>query len=228
MLRVIICSDRDLSPELKPTVVGRGGIDRFQLTQLEEIRRLSAAVSPQAILVDRDLPEAQSLIEALRLEPTTRHRSIAVLARGAARPLEAELITSGANAILRLPPDSQWDARLTRLLDIASRQDTRLDVQFAVEAHSSAAEADGDSSAQALNISPTGMRLQTTLPLQVGLEIVFRFELPGGEEVAGPGRITRRAGPKAFGVAFGSLDAASQLAIRNYVRSIRLDQETAR
>lgn len=228
MLRIIICSDRDLSPELKPTVVGRGGIDRFQSTQIEEIRRLSAAISPQAILVDRDLPEARSLIEELRQEPTTRERSIALLARGAARPLEAELISVGANAILRLPPDREWDARLSRLLDIASRQDTRLEVQFAVEAQAAAGEADGDSSAQALNLSPTGMRLQTTMTLAVGQEIMFRFELPGGEEIAGRGRVARKAGPRTFGVEFGSLDAASQQAIRNYVRAIRLEQESAR
>jgi DNA-binding response OmpR family regulator len=228
LLRVIICSDRDLTAELRSTVVGRGGIDRFQCTEMEEIRRLSAAISPQAILVDRDLPEARSLIEELRQEPSTRERSIAVLARGAVRPLEAELIASGANAVLRLPPDRQWDSRLSRLLDIASRQDTRLEVQFAVDARSGAEDADGDSSAQALNISPTGMRLQTTLRLVIGQEIVFRFELPGSEEIAGRGRVTREASTKVFGIEFVNLDSASQQAIRNYVRAIRLEQETAR
>jgi len=228
VLRVVICSDSDLSGELRPTVIGRGGIDRFHSIQMDEIRRLSAAISPQAILVDRDLPTARTLIEALRLEPTTRERSIAVLARGAVRPLEAELIAAGANAILRLPPDSQWDARLSRLLDVASRQNTRLEVQFAVQAQSADGEADGDSSAQALNISPTGMRLQTSLPLVVGQEILFRFELPGGEEIAGPGRVARKAGPRMFGVEFGKLDKDSQQAIRNYVRSIQLEQQTAR
>jgi hypothetical protein len=209
-------------------VIGRGGIDRFQSIDLDEIRRLSAAVSPQAILVDRDLPSARALIEALRLEPTTRERSIAVLARGAVRPLEAELVAAGANAILRLPPDNQWDARLARLLDVASRQDTRLEVQFAVQAQTGTGEADGDSSAQALNLSPTGMRLQTSLPLTVGQQILFRFELPGGDEIAGPGRVARKAGPRTFGVEFGRLDNVSQQAIRNYVRALRLEQETAR
>lgn len=228
MLRIIICSDRDLSSELGGTVVGRGGLDRFYSIRIEEIRRLSAAVSPQAILVDRDLPEARSLIEALRKEPTTRERSIAVLARGTPRPLEKELLTAGANTVLRLPPDREWDARLARLLDVAGRQDTRLDVQFAVVAQAGAAEADGDSSAQAVNISPTGMRLHTTLPLAIGQQILFRFDLPGGEEIAGPGRVARRAGAGMFGIEFESLDTASQQAIRNYVRSIQLERQTAR
>jgi hypothetical protein len=225
MLRVIICSDLDLSGELRLTVVGRGTIDRFQSTRLEEIRRLSSAISPQAILVDRDLADASGLIEALRKEPATRHRSIAVLARGKPQPLEQALITAGANAVLRLPPDRDWDQRLARLLDVAGRQDTRLEVQFAVDARKSGDETDGDSSAQALNISLTGMRLQTTLPLAIGQEILFRLQLPG-QEVVGRGRVARAAGRNTFGVRFLNLDEPSQRSIRDHVRAVELERGT--
>src|SRR5262245_9557055 len=127
MLRVIICSDLDLAGELRLTVIGRGNVDRFRSTRIEEIRRLAAAVAPQAILVDRDLPQARELIEALRKEKTTRHRSIALLARGKPLSIEDALVAAGANVVLRLPPDRDWDGRLARLLDVAGRQNTRLE-----------------------------------------------------------------------------------------------------
>lgn len=227
MLRVLLCSEADLSAMLAPTLVGRGAIDRFRAARLEEIRQLSVALSPQVILVDRDLPHARQLIEALRADPRTRGRSIAILAHGDLDPVEVELLATGANAILRLPPDAQWDARLSRLLNVASRQDGRLDIRLSVEAWpagSGPRQAD-DASAVLTNLSPSGMLLETSTPLRVGHEIGFRLALGPRDEVAGRGRVVRESRPGVFGVEFIDIGEAARARLRDYVRSLRLEAE---
>jgi DNA-binding response OmpR family regulator len=221
VLRVIICSAEDLSPELAQTFVGRAGVDRFKAASVEEVRTLARAVSPQLILVDRDLPDAQRLITRLREEPATQHRSLAVLARGFFQPVEVELLDAGANAILRLPPDAGWDDRLQRLLRVASRQEVRLPIRVWVDT-TVVRTAAGDSKALSVNVSANGILLETALPLQLGQHLSLAFELEGGTRVAARGRVVRDAGGGRFGVDFVDLDETSRDAIRWLVRSTQL------
>ena len=221
MLRVIICSSEDLTADLARTFVGRAGVDRFKATSLEEVRTLARAVSPQLILVDRDLPGAQSLVTGLRSEPATQSRSLAVLARGLFQPVEIDLLDAGANAILRLPPDAGWDDRLQRLLRVASRQEVRLQIRVWVDA-AVVRTAAGDARAQSVNVSANGILLETSLPLNLGQHLSLSFELEGGTRVAARGRVVRDAGAGRFGVDFVDLDENSRDAIRWLVRSTQL------
>jgi DNA-binding response OmpR family regulator len=221
VLRVIICSAEDLTPELARTFVGRSGVDRFKATNLQEVRTLTRAFSPQLILVDRDLPGVQRLVADLRSDPVTQHRSLAVLARGLFQPIEIDLLDTGANAILRLPPDAGWDDRLQRLLRVASRQEVRLPIRVWVDT-TVVRTAAGDSRALSVNVSANGMLLETSLQLQLGQHLSLAFELEGGTRVAARGQVVRDAGGGRFGVDFVDLDEKSRDAIRWLVRSTQL------
>ena len=215
MLRVLICSEVDLRPLLAPTLVGRQGIEVFRAQRFEDVRLLSATLGPQAILIDRDLPKVRELIERLRQEPSTRDRSLAVLAIGELQPVEIELLEAGANGIFRLPPDPGWNDRLSRLLKVPVRQQARLLVRIS-------AETQPESAAAILNLSAGGMLLATPLPLKVNDEVAFRFKLPDGTTVQGAGRVAREATNTGFGVEFASLDEPSREAIRHFLRASRL------
>jgi CheY-like chemotaxis protein len=214
-MSILICSPDDVSRELKGTLIGRSGVDRFRARRLEEVRVLSRAVCPTVILVDRDMPRAAELVHALRQDAATQGLSVAILARGEMTPLELELLELGANAIFRLPPDAGWDERMSRLLKVPARQETRLPVRIVLETGGEAEE----SGTRALNLSLSGMLLESDRPLSLFHELSFSLTLPDGCRVAGRGRVVRVASDRLYGVEFRDLATGAADAIRQFVRS---------
>jgi CheY-like chemotaxis protein len=211
---VLICSQKDILSELAGTLLGRNGIDRFRAGRMEDAKLLARTTRPALVLLDRDIPKVFEFLEMLREEPATRTRSIALLARGELDPLELELLELGANAILRLPPDEGWDERLSRLIQVPPRQEARLQVLLAVTP-----DATDVSITQALNISVTGMLVESRAPLAMFQELSFRFRVPDGSRISGRGRVVRQAASNQYGVEFVRLDEDGKSAIQEYVRS---------
>lgn len=220
MASVLICSETDLARALSQTLIGRGGIDRFKAKSLDEARLLARVVCPKAILIDRDLPRVAEYVQAMRDEPATHGVSVAILAWGDFQPLEVELLDLGANAVLRLPPDAGWDERMARLLSVPIRQEARLPIQLSLDL-----ACEGEALAvQVVNLSVSGMLLESAVPLALFQEFDFDLRLSGGSRAAGRGRIIREASPTQFGVEFLRLDGDSKEAIRQSVRSLGIGQ----
>jgi CheY-like chemotaxis protein len=215
MLRILICSESDLRPLLASTVIGRQKIELYRADGLRAVRLLSATLDPRAILVDRDLPAVRGFVEAIREDPATRQRSLAVLARGAVKDVERELLEAGANVVLRLPPDPGWDERLSRLLTVPARYEARLPVRLDVDTQPESAGA-------VVNISGGGMLLATRQALRLNDEVSFRVKLPDGTTVAGRGRVARVAEKVGYGMEFVSLPDAGRAAIDQFLRSARM------
>lgn len=218
MSLALICSEKDLEGELGHTLLWRSGFDRHRTAAVEDARRLAAAAKPDIVVVDRELPGAVKLVVALRGDPSTKHVSIAVVARGDFDPSELELLEAGANAILRLPAGPDWDTRLMRLVQIPARRNTRLPVSLRVDATVSL-EAKAVA-ATALNISENGLLLEARgALLQVGDDL--HLELPLHDGILGvEARVVRLAGPGYFGVQLLSVDDTTRERIRAFVSSL--------
>jgi DNA-binding response OmpR family regulator len=216
MAVALICSQVNLQPELGQTLLWRTGIERHVATRLEDARMMAVAARPDIVIVDRDLPRAAQLIAGLREDPGTRHLSIALVARGDLDPSEVELLEAGANAILRIPPGPDWDDRLVRLIHVPARREARLPVEFGVDALGSGV---GERfPAQALNLSRSGILIETASALGVGDEVELEFELEGGA-VAARGRVVRHGAPRLFGVQFAQLPPWAAERIERFVGS---------
>jgi CheY-like chemotaxis protein len=214
MAAALICSQEDLQPELGHTLLWRTGIERHIATRLEEARMMAVAAKPDIVVVDRDLPRADELIAGLREDPATRRLSIAIVARGDMDPAELELLEAGANAILRLPPGPDWDDRLVRLLDVPVRREARLPVEFGVDTLGTGVAERFP--AQALNLSRSGILIETSTELGIGDELELEFPLDG-ETVAGRGRVVRHGAPHFFGVQFAPLPEWAAQRIERFV-----------
>jgi hypothetical protein len=216
MLRVLICSQRDLRPELAGTLVGRQGIEVYRVEKFGDAKLVGSSLGVQVILVDRDLADAAGFIRSLRREPGTRDRSIAVLIRGAVRPGDQDLIAAGANGLFRMPPDAGWDERFSKLLSVPVRQQARMEVLVKLPTELGFPAA-------ILNVSPGGMLVATDHALRVGEEFRFRLPLPSGVTVIGQGRVARDARPTGFGVEFLDFDEDGAEAVQRFLRSLRLE-----
>lgn len=216
VMRALVCSEHDLRPELSGTLIGREGIEVYRVRTLADARLVSTSLGVQVILVDHDLPGAADFIRQLRQDPTTRDRSIAVLARGESAGSHQEMRAAGANAILRLPPDEDWDRRFSKLLTVPVRQDARVVARIDVATAS-------EIPAAILNLSPGGMLMFTRQNLRVGDELSFRFALPGKRNVVGRGRVARETPPTSFGVEFVALEADGKDVVLDFLRAARVD-----
>jgi CheY-like chemotaxis protein len=211
----LICTQAELEGDLGHTLLWRAGMERHVATRLEDARMMAVAARPDIVIVDRELPRSDKLVAALREDPSTRGLSIVVAARGDFDPSEVDLLEAGANAILRLPAGPEWDERLPRLMDVPVRREARFTVHFDVEA---AAAAGDPAAALALNLSMSGMLLESPIPLTVGDEIQLRFQIPdSASTVATAARVVRVAGSTQYGVEFRSVEGDASQHLRAFV-----------
>lgn len=216
MPRVIICTETPLPADVHTTALWRDDVERQVVASAVETLVRAAATNPHLIVIDSALPEAEQLINDLRDHPATRSTSIAVLARGEFAISELELMEAGANAILRLPADAEWNDRLAVLMSVAPRRAARLAVTLQFEA------AEGDRittvAGTVLNLSERGMLVETDLELPVGTDMDFKIHLRDiAQPLVGCGQIVRQQGPRRCGVHFYGLEADGLERVRRFV-----------
>lgn len=214
MATVLICAEGE-GPALEATVVGRGEFARRVAGSLEEASRFAAQAT--LVLLERDLPWALSFVRSLRGAAATPSVSIAVIAPGDdPGPAELELLEAGANAILRLPANAEWDRRLARLLQVSLRLKARVAIQLKLEASLSAA--DEPFTAETLDLSETGMLVECGWPLALGSELDFALQLPGRPGlVSGRARVMRLAAHHRYGLEFTDLGGEEYERLRAFV-----------
>lgn len=211
---VLICAEDPLADDLHQTLLWRQGLERHLATRFDEALVTAVAAQPDLVVVDRDLPQADRLVRDLRADESTRRVSIAVVAKGEMDPLELQLLDLGANAILRLPATREWDERLARLVEVPIRRETRLPVWLEFEVPDAGGVAGGDGTV--VNVSRTGMLVETSLALPTGTDLDFRIMLGEGA-VCGTGRIVREAEPGSYGVEFYALEGEGAARIAGLV-----------
>ena len=219
MTAVLICSHaEDLKADLGGTLLWRQGVERQVATKMEEARMLAVAARPRLVVIDRDLPWAARLVTALREDPSTRGLSLVVMARGDFDATEVELLECGANAILSLPAGPEWNQRLERLMDVPVRKETRFPVSFGLEASSNGG---GPANAQALNLSSSGILIETEVALQVQDEVQLQIGLPVAvDPMRVAGQVVRLAAPSQFGVEFRRVGPEESRQIQGYLASL--------
>jgi CheY-like chemotaxis protein len=215
----LILSEAPLERELGRTVLWGRNTERRLARTLDELRHHVAAQRPDIIVVDQSFPEAAAAVAELRQDGRTRSVSMVALARGDFDSSEIELIQAGVNAILRLPPDPDWDDRLARLMHVPPRRSVRLPVHLLIPETYEAGEQMVP--VVVLNLSVNGMLVESTQPLALGEDVHFAFHLPGSPAaVAGSGTVVRQAdGSNQFGIELTHVQGDGRLRIKNFVES---------
>ncbi len=213
----LILSEAALEQELGQTVLWGRNTERRLARTLDEVHRHVAAQRPDIIVVDQSFPQAAAAVAELRRHGRTR--SMVALARGDFNSSEIELIQAGVNAILRLPPDPEWDDRLARLMHVPPRRTVRLPVHLLIPATYESGEQMVP--VVALNLSVNGMLVESTQPLALGEDVHFGFHIPGSPEaVAGSGTVVRQAeGSIQFGIELTHVQGDGRVRIKNFVES---------
>jgi CheY-like chemotaxis protein len=217
VIRAVVVTVSDLSPELGGTVLFRSNVERVRAEGVMEVRRAADDGRLDIVVIDSALPGAAGIVAALRQDPITRPTAIVVLGRSEFGFDHLDLLEAGANAILPLPPGPDWDDRLMRLIHVPVRKATRFPVDIAIEG---GLESGLVFTGRALNLSVHGLLLESRHPLRVGDDLRFSFEMPAGQgSVRGTGTIVRLASPHHFGVELTHVAEDGRVRIKRYVES---------
>jgi hypothetical protein len=217
VIHAVIVSARDLEEQLRETLLCRSNVARIRASGLGEVRRAAQEGRVDIVIVDAALPDAPALAAALRREPLTRGLSIAGLGHSDVGLVLVELLQSGVNAVLPLPPGADWDDRLMRLVHVPARKVARFPVSFAVGVDRARGE---PFEGRAHNLSVHGLLLSSSFPLEVGEDLRLVFQLPGTQlPVRGTGTVVRLAAPEGVGVELTSVEGDGRVRIKRFVES---------
>ncbi len=214
---ILICASESVERELHASPVWRNDLDRAVARNPTEALAQAGVLKPRLIVVDRDLQLSEFLVRQLRVREASRDASILIVAAGEMSSDELGLLDAGANAVLRLPPGPEWDARVEALLHVPTRKDARIDVDLRVVGEAGDAAIRG----RALNVSSTGMLVQTASALSVSSELRFRLELPGFAtstgEIDGRARVIRQAASGEYGMLFLEMEPIGAEMLRRFL-----------
>jgi hypothetical protein len=218
VINVVIVSAHDLHEQLRGTLLFRSNVAHIRASGLDEVRRAAQAGKVDVVIVDAALPDAPALAAALRREPLTRGLSIAGVGQSDFSLVLVELLDSGVNAILPLPPGADWDDRLMRLVHVPTRKVARFPVSFAVGV---VGQGRGEPFVgRALDLSVHGLLLESSFPLEVGEDLRLTFDLPGPlGPVRGTGTVVRLASPGGVGVEITHVEGDGRVRIKRFVES---------
>lgn len=214
MAAVLICSTRSLDRDLQGTVLFRSGVEREMVRSVAEVQTRLNAGRIALLCIHRQVSGIENLIRTLRKSATLKRISIVVFSEDDFDPSEVEVLEAGANAILRLPPGEDFNERVSRLMQVPTRREVRLPVRLQVSASSGFGST---VPVLALNLSSTGILLESNHPLNMGdaVSVAFRFE-ESGEIFSATAHITRTAGPNRYGATFETINRGEQ-ALRTFL-----------
>lgn len=218
MPRVLICTRQGQGEELRPTLIWRDDVERQVSHAAAEAYDLATAGRPNLLLVDSGIGDAERLIRELRGHPETRTLSIVIIAGGDLDPAEVRLLDAGANAILRLPANTEWDDRLAPLIAVPPRRAGRLAVtlQFEVSVGEGVTTVGGT----VLNISEHGMLVETDVSLALGVDIDFKIHLRDQPQpLTGCGQVVRHEAARRAGVRFYGLEGEGLGRVQRFVQA---------
>ena len=217
MIHVVIVSAGTLEDQLKETLLFRHNVARIRASNVDEVKRAVESGQVDVVIVDASFPEAPAVAAALRREPLTRGLSIAGLGHSDFGLVLIQLIESGVNAVLPLPPGADWDDRLMRLVHVPARKVARFPVNFAVGVGRADAE---PFEGKALNLSVHGLLLLSSFPLEIGEDVRLAFSLPSSRnKVRGTGTVVRFAQPEGVGIELTSVEGDGRVRIKRFVEA---------
>jgi CheY-like chemotaxis protein len=173
------------------------------------------------IVMDLQMPsiDGEQVTRAVRADRALRDVSILLVSDSGRAGLRERCLESGANDFLARPfTNAELMTRISPLLNVAARKHTALLAHVDVTDQGPAVE---PFVARIVNLSTSGLLLETDVQLPEGRTVRLKFFVPGaGVQISATAAVTRHAdavGTVRWGARFTSLDLAARRIIRDYV-----------
>lgn len=221
MTTLLICARPELESDLCRTLFWREDLERYVAERAEEARMLALATEPHVVVVERDLPGVESLVDSLRNQTLPHSISIVALSH---EPAASE-DDGRVNAVLSLPPGPEWDDRLDKVLEMPTRKQARYEVRFDVETLLRRA---GSHRGLVLNMSSGGLLIECPgLGLHPGDDVSLNLPIPGQQvAVEGRARVVRQPDPARIGLRFEAFAGNGDEKVRDFLAMLAARSQT--
>lgn len=205
--------------------LNRANVKLFIAATNDDILAVHRAESVDLIISQLGMPGMKDdrLYTSIRKDGVLRKVSLIILCDG--KPGERELAERcTANVVMTQPVDTALLLEKAQdLLEISWRESYRVLLSVSVSGMSS----ESAFFCRSVNISATGLLVETDRALKEGDRVVCSFFLPGSRQIVAPGEVVRsneaseKAGQRRYGVKFGRLTAEARSAIEAFVSKKR-------
>jgi CheY-like chemotaxis protein len=225
--RILVIPDGLLENELQGSLLDRRSLFVRTATSGHEALREVAEWQPNLIILSSSLPGNIGAVEfcsTLKQDPLFQTTKLLMVTDYISECLE-HLANAPADAHLVSPVSQpQLSETIAALLSIRERKSPRVPLEVLARLEGLARKSSGEKSyavANTINVSETGLRLETKERLEIGQIGVVTLSLPGsGERLSLPCtvRIVLDEVLLHYAVEFQGLDDASRNALREYVQ----------
>jgi CheY-like chemotaxis protein len=220
MNKVLVAVRAEWQARLADSVLWRNGLEWVNAEDAATAYDIARASKPRLVLLDAQDPDVRDAMLRFRKDKSTRNTAIVVLLRVAASGRADEMKKGGANAVLTEQDDAHaWDECFEKLLGTPPRRELRVPVVLTIWARpeeGAGASVVGDS----VNLSVSGVLVETAGPLAIGTMLNLSFRLPAAaEELRLVGRVVWTtpilSGRYRSGVSFRKFHGQAMQAILN-------------
>jgi CheY-like chemotaxis protein len=204
---------------LERTCLGRRGHSIVEAHTGSQGLEQARAHRPHLVLFSYHLGDmnADAFCRAVREDDRTRRTSLLLVVATEPEEIVRRVLGAGANAVITMPlQNAELDEKLATYLNIESRKSVRVIVHTRVQAQSPA----GFFLCTSVNLSASGMLLESHAAYAPGTPMDLRFFLPGHphqiETASHIVRVEEHRGTKCYGVRFDAMDAEHTRLLRQF------------
>jgi CheY-like chemotaxis protein len=222
--RILLLDGVRLFLQLEQTLLQRSDYELFTATSGAEALEIVERERLDLVLLDYVLPDTtgDEVVRRIRSDERNGEAGIVIVTARGMREHVDKCMAAGCSAFLYKPVTrTSLCARVQDMLQVPARRHVRTLVRLQVNARNRERFFFGNT----VNLSESGMLLETPLDLSLGETMSIRFFLPGEDEaVACTARVTRRTptqrpGNWAYGLSFEELGDDSRTRICGFVQA---------
>lgn len=169
------------------------------------------------VLLDCDLENAGHVVKTIRENPENQNTFVFALASGFIR--QAEMTRAGANLVLRKPINWQLAKKSLRAAQAMIIRERRIEIREKAKTLVQLSFVAQKIETLLIDLSETGMAVQSRHALRLKEIVHIRFSLPGTlQTVQCKGRVVRVTTDGKIGIAFTAMDDANRAKISDWMR----------
>ncbi len=220
MKKILIVAESVHSAARQTGTLNRADIQIFTAMNTKEALDLHRNHPVDLMVIDLDIPgtPGDELCSIVRKNDSLKKVSVLMVCNNSRTEIQ-RCQDCKANAYITRPVKSDlFLEKISRLLDIPTRKSVRVLLKLSVEGM----HVKDQFFCKSLDISTSGLLLESDKPLKVNSLISCSFFLPGSGQMTVTGKVVRTAksdeGLFQYGISFANADSKTQAAIEEFIR----------
>ncbi|NMC00103.1 MAG: response regulator [Thermoanaerobaculaceae bacterium] len=218
-MKLLIVDDMKSFLNLEQTFLRRADCRIYTATTGLEAIKVAELVHPDIILLDIEMPELNGIETTRILQNNNKLKDIPIIIVSSTSRKE-EAIKAGAKEFLQKPVDENtFLTAVLKYVPLKIRKDKRIELKTACNFVFEGSQHKGET----LDVSVSGIFLETEIPLEIGshLEISFSLPLNGNKKEIKTDAIVVRKAKNGYGLGFFEISEGARIYLEEFVKNAK-------